>query len=77
MVQNVSLVFEHQSNDQLALALCLRGGTPLRDTWEQAPWNPGERVPRSSFLRVTLGVTLPLQRAQRVKLESKRILLEP
>lgn len=69
----VQMVFEHQSTGQLALALCLRGGTPLRDPREQAP---GERVPCSGFLRVTLGVTLPLQRAQRVKLEPKRILLE-
>lgn len=46
------MVFEHQSTGQLALAPCLRGGTPLRDTREQAP---GERVPCSGFLRVTLG----------------------
>ena len=77
MVQNVSLVFDHQSNGQLALAHCFRGGIPLRDTLEEALWNPGERVPRSSFLSVTVGVTLSLQRAQRVKLEPKRILLEP
>ena len=57
MVQNVSLVFDHQSNGQLALAPCFRGGIPLRDTLEEALWTPGERVPRSSFLSVTVGVT--------------------
>ena len=77
MVQNVSLVFDHQSKGQLDLAPCFRWGIPLRDTWEEALWNPGERAPHSSFLSVTVGVALPLQRAQRVKLEPKRILLEP
>lgn len=50
------MVFEHQSTGQLALAPCLRGGTPLRDTREQAP---GERVPCSGFLRVRWGDTAP------------------
>ena len=55
MVQNVSLVFDHQSSGRLAPAPCFRGGTPVRDTWEQAPWSSGERAPHSSFLSVRGG----------------------